>query len=299
MTDVAVVGSINHDLTLLTTHHPRPGETVLGLGHYSGGGGKGANQAVAAARAGAAVAMIGTVGDDDHGRGLVRLLEAEGLDTTEVGVDPAEPTGLAVITLDEAAENVIVVSPGANHALGRDRVAASRHLAGAKVVLAQLEVPIGAVDAAAKACTGLFCLNPAPAQELAPELLARVDVLVVNRSELGALTGVMADRPEWAGTTARLIEGPKIVVVTMGGEGAVMVAGSEVTHLESPTVEVVDTTGAGDAFCGVLAAALAGGIPMEAAVRRAVAAGALATTRPGAQAAMPRLSEIEALLGGD
>jgi ribokinase len=251
---------------------------------------------VAAARAGADVALIGMVGDDEEGRALVRLLATEGIDTTGVAIDPVTPTGLAVVTLDEAAENVIVVSPGANAMLSPHQVRAVSRLGTARVVLAQLEIPIESVMTAAEISTGVFCLNPAPAQELPPELLSKVEVLVVNRTELATLTGVMSDRPEWVGSTARLIQGPGTVVVTMGGEGAVVVTATEMTHVESPTVEVVDTTGAGDAFCGFLAASLAEGLPMETAVERAVVAGALATTRPGAQASMPTRDEVDAML---
>jgi ribokinase len=297
--DVAVVGSINRDVTVVAPHHPRPGETVLGEGHYEGNGGKGANQAVAAARSGATVAMIGRVGADVAGTAMVRALTDEGIDTEGVEVDPSLPTGLAVITLGEGAENTIVVSPGANAAVGPGQVSGSGAVAGAKVVLAQLEIPLEAVEAAAAASSGVFCLNPAPARDLPPELLSRVDVLVVNRAELATITGVMSERAEWMGTAARMIEGPDVVLVTLGAEGAVLVRDSDVSHFDSPRVEAVDTTGAGDAFCGALASAISSGLDIEDAVRRAVAAGALATTRPGAQTAMPTLDEIERLLAGE
>ena len=283
----------------------------MGLRHYGGGGGKGANQAMAAARAGAKVAMIGMVGDDEHGRALTRALADEGIDVGGVGVDPVAPTGLAVITLDDQAENTIVVSPGANSSLSPEWVEASPFLRSAPAVLAQLEVPLQAVEAAASIAAGLFILNAAPARELPRGLLERVDVLVLNRSELAMLTGVMSERADRVGSTARLIEGPGSVVVTLGAKGAVVISrwevtvgaerpavfsGSEVTHVESPPVEVVDTTGAGDAFCGALAASLAGGKTFIDAVTWAVAAGALACSRAGAQAAMPTAAEIADLL---
>jgi ribokinase len=296
MADVVVVGSINHDLTVLAPHHPHPGETVMGLGHYGGSGGKGANQAMAAARAGATVAMIGMVGDDEQGRALTRSLADEGIDVGGVGIDPVAPTGLAVITLDDQAENTIVVSPGANSSVSPEWVEASPFLRLAPAVLAQLEVPLEAVEAASSIAAGLFILNAAPARELPRGLLERVDVLVLNRSELAMLTGVMSERADRVGSTARLIEGPGSVVVTLGPEGAVVVTGSDVTHLESPMVEVVDTTGAGDAFCGALAASLAGGKTFIDAVTWAVAAGALACSRAGAQASMPTAAEIADLL---
>jgi ribokinase len=163
--DVVVVGSVNRDLTLFTKRHPRPGETVLGSEHRWSGGGKGANQAVAAARLGARTAFIGRTGDDEHGRALRASLNREGIDLSCFGTDPETPTGLAVITIDETAENSIIVSPGANSTLSPDRVRECEvMLDGAKVVLAQLEIPLDTVMASAVATSGRFCLNPAPAR---------------------------------------------------------------------------------------------------------------------------------------
>lgn len=289
--EVVVVGSLNHDLTVVATHHPAPGETVLGSDHFTGAGGKGANQAVAAARLGAAVAMVGRVGDDDHGRFLIDTLIEAGIDTTAVETDPERPTGLAVITLDAGGENAIVVSPGANHRLDPEQI--KRHsglLAGAEVCLAQLEVPVESVLAAARTCSGNFILNLAPALPVSQELLDRVDVLVVNRAELASLTG--SDDPD----SLAGIEGPTAVVVTLGPDGAAFSEGETVRRWVAPTVKVVDTTGAGDAFCGALAASLARGIDLSESARRAVAAGTVATTRPGAQTSMPSSGELEAIL---
>jgi ribokinase len=288
--DVIVVGSINRDLTVFAPHHPAPGETVLGTGHFNGAGGKGANQAVAAARLGASCAMIGRVGDDDQGRFLVTTLIDAGVDTTAVETDSDAPTGLAVITLDARGENAIVVSPGANQLLRPEQV--RRHadrLTGAKVCLAQLEVPVESVIEAARSCSGLFVLNLAPALPVPDELLQQTDVLVVNRSELASLTG--SEDP----TSVTRIEGPGAVVVTLGGEGALFSEGDRVGRFPAPDVDVVDTTGAGDAFCGALAAAFAREHDLPEAVRWAVAAGALATTRPGAQTSMPTFDDVEAL----
>lgn len=291
--DIVVIGSINHDLTVVTARLPTPGETVLGSRHYSGGGGKGANQAVAAARLGARVAMVGRVGDDDHGSALRTALAAEGIDVEAIGLDEKAPTGIAVITLDEHAENTIVVSPGANDRLSPEHLDPEL-VAGAAVVLVQLEIPLETVTAAAKLARGTLILNPAPARRLPQELLEHVDVVVPNRPELGILTGAPepATVAEAAELARRLGHGGT-TIVTLGAAGAVFVDGNEVVHIPAPEVDPVDPTGAGDAFCGALGQALSQGWDMTDALRRAVVAGALATTRPGAQAAMPTSEELE------
>jgi ribokinase len=296
--DVVVVGSLNHDLTILATRHPGIGETVLGTGHFTGAGGKGANQAVAVARLGTNVAMIGRVGDDDQGRVLVSVLEAAGVDTSGVVTDVESPTGVAVITLDDRGENTIVVSPGANANLTADDIwAAEAAIRDARVVLAQLEVPIETVLAARSIASGLFCLNPAPARELPEELLARVDVLIPNRSELARLAG--CPEPESLSEVVETAVGlgfDGALVVTLGPEGAVVVENGMVTPIAAPRVTAVDTTGAGDAFCGALASSLCHGELLTRAALWASAAGAIAATRKGAQAAMPSAAEVEALL---
>ncbi len=296
--DVVVVGSINHDLTVVADRHPRPGETVLGTEHHSGPGGKGANQAVAAARLESRVAMIGRVGDDDQGRAMVEVLGAERVEVSGVLRDPTAATGLAVITVDAAGENSIVVSPGANGHVDADQLRSQAGMiADAPVVLAQLEIPVEAVAEAASIARGSFLLNPAPARSLAHDLLTLVDVLLPNRSELASLSESEepSDRDEVV-DMARAIEGPGAVVVTLGAEGALVIEGGETTHLPSPSVEVVDTTGAGDAFCGAVAHSLAHGASLTEAVRWGVAAGAIATTRAGAQSALPTLSELKEFL---
>lgn len=266
---------------------------MLGSGHYSGGGGKGANQAVAAARAGARVAMVGRVGADEHGRELTAALAADGIDVHPIGVDETTPTGIAVITIDSNAENTIVVSPGANMQLRAEHLDGDL-IASAPVVLAQLEVPVETVAAAAVMARGIFVLNPAPARGLPDELLENVDVLIPNRSELATLTGGGHGEVEEAAQRLGR-DGP--TVVTLGSEGAMLVHGERATRFAAPRVEAVDPTGAGDAFCGALAQALSRGVDLAAAVERAVVAGALATTRPGAQTAMPTADQIDALLG--
>lgn len=294
-----MIGSLNQDISVLAPRLPRPGESITGTDHFYGPGGKGANQAVAAARMGASVAMVGQVGDDEHGAALVHGLERENVDVSAVGVDDLAGTGIAVITIDGAAENTIVISPGANMELSPDDIEANRDLvSSATVVLAQLEIPTETVLTAARVASGVFCLNPAPAKPTG-ELLERVDLLVPNRSELGVLAGV--DEPE---TVSEVVEasvrlgrsGP--TVVTLGGQGALLLDQSGPEVFPAPGVEPVDPTGAGDAFCGALARMLSRGHSLQEAMPLAVAAGAAAVTRRGAQAAMPTFSEAEALLGG-
>ena len=296
--DIAVVGSLNRDLTVRTSRHPQPGETVLGTRHYSDGGGKGANQAVAAARLGSSVAMIGRVGDDDHGAVLIKDLASEGIDTTGIGIDKVSPTGIAVIVIDDNAENTIVVSPGANMSLTPNHIATHRDLiAGSTVMLAQLEVPVTTVTAAAEESGGLVCLNPAPARPLPDELLDRVDVLLPNRSELAYLAGTPL--PQTIGDVeqaASHLSFSGLVVVTLGAEGALVIDEETVIHIEAPRVDAVDPTGAGDAFCGALAHSLSRGQNILEAARWAVVAGAVATTCRGAQASMPSPADVEALL---
>ena len=290
--DVVVVGSLNQDLVARVPRIPAPGETVLAAGHATFAGGKGANQATAAARLGARVAMVGRVGDDDFGRQLVAGLAADGINTDFVTVDDELGSGLALINVDEAGENAITVSAGANGRVGTADVdAAAELIEAASIVLLQLEVPIAAVAAAVAAARGTVILNPAPAAELQAELLAGIDILIPNETELALLSSrPVADAAEVAIAAGSLPVAD--VVVTMGGNGALVVRRSGAQHLAAPTVTAVDTTGAGDAFCGALAAELARGAHLEAAARFAVRAAAVAVTRHGAQAAMPTRDEV-------
>ena len=297
---VVVVGSINQDLVVSVDRFPMPGETLLGNGHFMSPGGKGANQAVAAVRLGQAVVMVGRVGDDASGHSLRHHLESQGVDVGRVRVDLDHQTGLAVITLDASAENTIIVSPGANAAVGPDDVAAAeRDLAAAEVTLLQLEIPMAAVDTALELAGGTVVLNPAPAMALGATTLELVDVLVPNRSELGLLAGV--DEPETVDdviTAARMLEGPGAIVVTLGAEGAVLVDRETSQRFAAPLVEAIDTVGAGDTFCGALADGLARGLTLPEAVQWGVHAGAIAVTKAGAQSAMPTRQQVEASLAG-
>ena len=279
--DVVVVGSLNHDITVEADRRPAAGETVLGRSLATACGGKGANQAVAAARAGARVTMVGCVGDDAAGEAMVGNLEAAGVATD--GVRRADaPSGTALIVVDAQGENAIVVVPGANAELAADDVAAT--LAGdgpAPVVLAQLEVPEDAIAAAAGGA-GRFVLNASPARELPRDVLAAADPLIVNAGEAAALAGAAGDDPE-ALATAVLALGPRSVVVTLGADGARWTAAGATFTQPAPAVDVVDTTGAGDVFAGTLAARLARGDEPEAALAAAVDAGAAAVGWHGAQ----------------
>jgi ribokinase len=280
---IAVVGSVNLDVVVPVGRHPAPGETVIGGDRAELPGGKGANQAVAAARLGAEVALVGRVGAGDAGRRLRSGLAGEGVGVEHVREDPDAPTGMALIAVDEAGENTIVVSPGANARVGGGDVrAAGELLAGAAVTLVQHEIPVSAVQAAVGAAGGTVVLNPAPAR--AP--VSGVDVVVPNRGELAALAGPGPPAEAAARLQARA------VVVTLGAEGALVVEDGRAEAIAAPRVEAVDTTGAGDAFCGALAEALARGAALVEAARWAVRVAAVSVTRPGAQGGLPRREDL-------
>ncbi|CAN5241462.1 ribokinase [soil metagenome] len=295
---VAVVGSLNLDLVVPVPHHPRPGETVLGSDHFSNPGGKGANQAVAAARLGRRVAMVGCVGGDDAGTDLRASLAAEGVDVDRVVALDDAPTGIALISVDEAGENTIIVSPGANARVDVEAVEGAMEILGsAAVTLLQLEIPVETVAAAADSSGGTVVLNPAPGRPLPGGLLAQVDVLVPNLGELGVLSGGDApDDLDAAASVASDIDGPDAVVVTLGPEGALVVTRDGSLHVPGVEVKVVDTTAAGDSFCGALADALVRGLELEHAVRWAVTAAALTVTKKGAQQSLPTRAEVEGLM---
>ena len=282
--DVYVIGSVNVDLVVRAESLPGPGETVTGGTFERHGGGKSANQAVAAARQGAAVRMVGAVGDDELGEEAVAQLEAEGIDVSAVQRLTTAPTGVALIAVDAAGENQIAVASGANADLSPAAVEAA--LAGAAaggVALIGLEVPDAAVLAGARAAraAGLeVVLNPAPARPLPDELLALSPVLTPNGGEAAALAG--EDDPEAAARALSERSGAA-VVVTVGADGALLVEDGAVERIPAPRVEAVDTTGAGDAFNGALAAALAGGAALADAVRAAVAVAAESVRKPGAR----------------
>jgi ribokinase len=280
MPAVTVVGSINLDVVATADRLPIPGETVTDAVLGTHPGGKGANQALAAKRMGASVSMVGRVGSDPNAAQALRLLRDGGVDLDNVGVDDDAATGVALIVVDGRGENQIVVAPGANRALTTGHVAALD----ADAVICQLEIPIEVVEAAARNTTGLFCLNAAPVRPVSDELLDMVGLLVVNQIEAEQLG-------------ERIHGGQGLVAVTLGAAGARLYrGGEEIASSHPPAVEAVDTVGAGDAFVGAMVASLTAGHGETESLRRAVTAGALATTVPGAQPSLPTVQAVEALL---
>jgi ribokinase len=282
---VVVVGSVNLDLVATVPRQPEPGETVVATGFARVPGGKGANQALAARRLGAEVRLVATVGDDQAADEALALLRAGGVDLSGVRRSAGQPSGLALITVDAAGENTIVVVGGANTELAVEPA----DLATADAVLCQLEVPVPAVVAAARCCPAeaLFCLNAAPAGagRVPDEVLDRADLVVANQAERDAL-------PELARAG--------LVAVTAGEQGAVLVQHDrELARAAAPRVSVVDGTGAGDAFVAALAVGLRSGLDRDTALRRACAAGAVAASRAGAQPSLPSTAEVDALLAAE
>ncbi|AEW94204.1 MULTISPECIES: ribokinase [Streptomycetaceae] len=298
--DLVVVGSANADLVVRVERRPAPGETVIGTGPATHPGGKGANQAVAAARLGARTALLARVGDDDHGRLLLDTQRSAGVDTGGVLVGGA-PTGVALVAVDPSGDRGVVLVPGANARLTpHDVAAAGALLAAARVVAVQLEIPLETVAAAVREAVRArtrVVLNASPPARLPAEVLAACDPLLVDGDEARALLRDAGDpaadsaAPKtWAEALAA--RGPRSVVITLGASGALAAGPDGIVHVPGRTVEAVDTTGAGDAFAGALAWRLAAGDGLAEAVRLAVRAGAAAVTRPGAQAAFPTAREL-------
>jgi ribokinase len=295
---IVVIGSVNSDLVVRGPRIPLPGETVTGGTFLRADGGKGANQAVAAARAGADVTFVARVGEDDLGQVAVAGLAAEGIDVRHVGQDPDLSTGVALIMVDEAGENAISVAPGANASLSVDDVEEARAvIESADVLLTQLETPLPAVERAAAIASAAgvtVILNPAPARPLPDSLMALVDVLTPNEGEAMYLSS--EDRPSAAASKLRDL-GVTTVVVTLGAGGALIATEDRESSVPGFPVVAVDTTSAGDAFSGYLAVSIAEGLDLAGAVRRACAAGALATTVHGARPSLPVREKVDALLG--
>ncbi len=301
MAEVFILGSINQDFVLKVERRPEPGETVTDAELSTGSGGKGANQAAAAALLGASVAFLGRVGDDEFGEPLVRALEEKGIDTSLIEQISGRQTGAAFITVTPDGENAITVAPGANRDITPEDVeAAADPIRGARVLVAQMEVPREVVRRAAEVATSgdtRVLLNLAPTFELPRELLERLDPLVVNEHEAAFLLGSGVEGVDGALSAAPelLALGPRSVVITLGGAGAVLANDESATHIPAPQVDVVDTTGAGDAFVGALAVKLARDASLEEATSYAVRAGAAAVTKGGAQGALPTPNMVEAL----
>ncbi|WP_338696688.1 ribokinase [Streptomyces sp. Q6] len=295
--DLLVVGSANADLVVGVDRRPAAGETVLGSDLVVHPGGKGANQAVAAARLGARTALLARVGDDGHGRLLRDSMESAGVDTSGVLVGGA-PTGVALITVDPSGDNSIVVSPGANGRLTPDDVRAAGGLfAGAKVVSVMLEIPLESVAEVARSVAdgARLVLNPSPPAPLPDEVLAACDPLIVNEHEARVVLGAEPDgEPEdWARDLLAL--GPRSVVITLGSEGALVADASGARRVASVRVKAVDTTGAGDAFTAALAWRLGTGESLADAAAYAARVGAAAVTKEGAQASYPTADEVASL----
>ena len=296
--DLLVVGSANADLVIRVERRPAAGETVLGGDLAVHPGGKGANQAVAAARLGARTALLARVGDDAHGRLLLDSLRAAAVDTVGVLVGGA-PTGVALITVDPSGDNSIVVSPGANARLAPADIGAAVSLfLASRVVSAQLEIPLETVVQVVRNLSpdSRFVLNPSPPQPLPTEVLAACDPLIVNEHEARVVLGescVSEDPVDWA--RLLLAKGPRSVVVTLGAEGALVCDASGVTRVPSVKVDAVDTTGAGDAFTAALAWKLGSGSDLAEAAAHAARVGAAAVTKRGAQESYPTAEEVDAL----
>ena len=294
---VVVVGSINLDTTLDVERLPSAGETVLATGVRTAVGGKGANQAAAAARQGVPTAFVGVVGDDTTGASLLDALIDSGVDVSSCRTSGDSVSGQALITVDGDGTNTIVVAAGANATLRPADVGVAGR---ATVVLVQLEIPDDAVRAsleAGRAGGAVTILNPAPARDLDPEVLVLSDILVPNEHEAAALTGITSAE----GAAAALASASRggTVIVTCGERGALIWRDGSGVWVPSVVVDVVDTVAAGDAFCGVLAASLGERRSLDAAVRRAAAAGAHATTVPGALPSLPTRADVDRLLADD
>jgi len=297
---VIVVGSSNTDMIVRAGRLPLPGETVLGGDLTTAAGGKGANQAVAAARLGAPVTLVARLGSDMFGQQTLTAFRREGLDLTYVQQDAGTPSGVALIVVGPGGQNIIAVAPGANRNLTAVDVAAAQPaIAQARVMLLQLEIPQSTVLAASLAgrvAGAIVVLNPAPADVLPSALYEAVDILTPNESEAAMLAGLPPDQPE-AAATALLARGVGVVIVTLGPAGVLVAQRGKATrHFDGFRVKAIDTTAAGDALNGGLAAALARGDDLETAVRYAQAAAALSVTRAGAQPSLPTGREVEEFL---
>lgn len=298
---IIIAGSLNIDLVVRVSRFPEVGETITGEDLKTIPGGKGANQAAAAARLGAPTALVGRVGKDAYGETLIDQMESFTVDTGQVTIDETCSTGTAVILVNEQGANKIVLSPGANSRVTAEDIDRVEPLfASAQLLLLQLEIPLDTVSYAADqaARAGLrVILNPAPAAELPVSLLEKTDILVPNETELELLSDRAVSDLESAAQAARslLEHGLETVIVTLGDQGSLIVTRKNQQHLPAPEVEAVDTTAAGDAFVGGLAAALTRGFSREEAVRYANCAGALAATKFGAQPSLPNPEEIAQL----
>jgi ribokinase len=296
---ILVIGSSNTDMVVKADRLPAPGETILGGTFLMTAGGKGANQAVAAARLGGEVVFIVKVGEDIFGRQAIQSFKEEGIDTNYAITDPVNPSGVALITVDAKAENCIVVASGANaHLTPGDLYKAEHQIKNASLILMQLEIPLETVEYVAEIAAQnnvKLILNPAPACALSDELLSKVSIITPNQKETEMLTGVKIVDKESAQTAAELLaeKGIETVIITLGANGALVFHCNHFDWVTAPVVNAVDTTAAGDVFNGALAVAIAEGKNLEEAVMFANTAAALSVTKMGAQASAPTRHEVE------
>ena len=299
---IVVIGSSNTDMIVKMPRIPQPGETILGGKFSTAAGGKGANQAVGAARAGGSVALIARLGADMFGDRALRKFTEDGIQTDHITRDENAPSGVALIFVDEKGENSIAVASGANANLSAEDIHdAVDTIASADIVLMQLEIPLATVQAAARIAADnnvKVILNPAPAQALPDQLLQRVTILTPNESEAEILTGIKVETESQAAGAARALQakGNETVIITLGPRGAYVLSADYEGLIPSFTVTAVDSTAAGDVFNGVLAVSLAEGLPIPDAVRLANAAAALSVTKLGAQPSAPTRREIEVFM---
>lgn len=298
MSKILVVGSANADLMIATPKLPKPGETVRGHDFLVAPGGKGANQAIAAARLGGDVGFIGSIGDDDFGRSIKRSLLDSGVDTAHLCVRPKSATGIALILSEASGENMIAIAAGANDfLLPADIDAAAKAIAEASIIICQFESPVATIEhvlQVAKLCSVPVLLNPAPARRMADEMLDGIRFLVPNRQELADLTGLPTGTVAEveAAATALLARGAQNVIVTLGRQGALRASVDGACVFPAPIVEAVDTTGAGDTFVGGFAAEWCRTSDVDASISFAQRAAAYSVTGRGAQASMPWLSDL-------
>ena len=295
---ILVIGSSNTDMVIKTHKFPAPGETILGGKFLMNPGGKGANQAVAASRLGGMVTFVGKIGDDIFGKQAVQQLEDEGINVDYVAVDPVNPSGVAMITVDENGENSIVVAPGSNGTLSpSDFDKAILELDDSEYVLMQLETPIPTVEYIAKIAghkSKKVVLNPAPASNLSDELLKNLYAITPNETEAELLTGIKVVDERSALLAAKVLneKGVEIVIITMGAAGAFLLQNGKCELISAPKVEAVDTTAAGDTFNGALLVALTEGKSIHESISFANKAASISVTRIGAQSSVPYRNEI-------
>ncbi len=295
---IAVIGSSNTDMVIKTSKLPAPGETILGGNFFMNAGGKGANQAVAAARLGGNVSLIARTGDDVFGRQAKQIFDSDNINTDYLLTDPHHPSGIALITVDSHGENCIVVAPGANNYLTKtDIEIARKDILRSEIILMQLEIPIETVSYVAEIAreAGIkVILNPAPATKIPDELLSGLYMITPNETEAEMISGIPVLDVESAALAARNLSdrGVKVVIITLGSKGALLYAGEKEILIPVQKVEAIDTTAAGDVFNGAIAVAISEGFELEKAVEFACKAASISVTRMGAQSSAPYRNEL-------